>query len=135
MVTWALLWRAPRCALPAHTVCTLLRPVALPPLALYGAAGAAAALLLPAIASAAPEDEPQQVKRWKDRNKPGALLITVRKHSKRGRFGKLSGQVTTEGWENIFMELPSVPAEELEQFREHYGVSVGRNCGIQTGTS
>jgi hypothetical protein len=125
MVTRALLWRAPRCALPAHTVCTLLRPVAMPPLALYGAAGAAAALLLPAIASAAPEDEPQQVKRWKDRNKPGALLITVRKHSKRGRFGKLSGQVTTEGWENIFMELPSVPAEELEQFREHYGVSRG----------
>jgi hypothetical protein len=46
MVTRALLWRAPRCALPAHTVCTLLRPVALPPLALYGAAGAAAAVLL-----------------------------------------------------------------------------------------
>jgi len=86
MVTWALLWWAPRCALPAHTVCTLLRPVAMPPLALYGAAGAAAALLLPAIASAAPEDEPQQVKRWKDRNTPGALLITVRTVSVAGLY-------------------------------------------------
>ena len=101
MVAWALLCSAPRCALPARPVCALLRPVALPPLALCGAAAATAALLLPAIASAAAEEEPHQVKRWKDRNKPGALLITVRKHSKRGRFGKLSGQVTTEGWENI----------------------------------
>ena len=78
MVAWALLCRAPRCALPAHPVCALLRPVALLPLA----AGTTTAL--PAIASAAPEDEPQQVKRWKDRNKPGALLITVRMHVPRG---------------------------------------------------
>lgn len=60
------------------------------------------AVLLPA-AAAAPEDEPQRIPRWKDRHARNPLQIVVRKHQKISpRTGKLSGQVTTQGWDNLF---------------------------------
>ena len=67
----------------------------------------------PPAAAAAGAQVAIQIVRWKDRHEPdGKPTIVVRTSCKRSKkTGKLTGDITREAWENLFVELVQVKEE------------------------